>query len=156
MGGHNFPNLKLKPHWAACVTLTQSTQTSLSCMLNTQTSFFWEPWHSNLTELHSNLFFLEPWHSRTVTLKPSHACVIWPLACAHLTTCMRECSAGRQSPLWWATGPALSPLGWATGPCRPLVGRQDPLFFFCQEPRCKFEEKKLHLRPVTPHRGAGG
>ena len=33
------------------------------------------------------------------------------------------------------------------GPCRPWSGRQAP--FFCQEPRCEFEEKKLHLGPVA-------
>ena len=41
----------------------------------------------------------------------------------------------------------LSLLGWATGPCRPLGGRQ--ALFFCQGPRCEFEEKKLHLEPVV-------
>ena len=50
---------------------------------------------------------------------------------------------------------ALSPLGWATGSCRPLGGRQAPLFFFLQGLRCKFEEKKLHLSPVAPHRATG-
>ena len=54
-------------------------------------------------------------------------------------------------------GGTLSPLGWATGPCRPLGGRQAPLsFFFGHGPRCKFEEKKLHLGPVAPHRATGG
>ena len=67
---------------------------------------------------------------------------------------------GRQAP--------LSPAGWATGPpgaCRPgrLVGRlrdgrqgpvarwggDRPPLFFLQRLRCKFEEKKLHLSPVT-------
>jgi len=37
----------------------------------------------------------------------------------------------------------------ATGPCRPLgVGATGP-FFSLQGPRCEFEEKKLHLRPVA-------
>ena len=40
------------------------------------------------------------------------------------------------------------PQGWATGPCRPLGGATGPLFF-CQGPRCEFEEKKLHLGPVA-------
>ena len=35
--------------------------------------------------------------------------------------------------------------GW--GPCRPWGGRQ--ALFFCQGPRCEFEEKKLHLGPVA-------
>ena len=35
----------------------------------------------------------------------------------------------------------------ATGPCRPWGGRQAP--FFCQGPRCEFEEKKLQLEPVA-------
>ena len=39
----------------------------------------------------------------------------------------------------------LSPVGGATGP---------PLFFL-QGLRCKFEEKKLHLSPVAPHRATG-
>jgi len=47
-----------------------------------------------------------------------------------------------------------SPLGWATGPCRPLGGRQAP--FFCQGPRCEFEEKKLHLGPVALWGATGG
>ena len=48
---------------------------------------------------------------------------------------------------WWPGVKigALSPLGWATG----------PLFFFLQGLRCKFEEKKLHLSPVAPHRATG-
>ena len=148
MGGHNFPNLKLKPHWAACVTLTQSTQTSLSCMLDTQTSFFWEPWHSNLTELHSNLFFWEPWHSRTVTLKPSPACVIWPPACAHLTTCMRERSAGRQSPLWWATGPCC-PWGGRQAPVARWWGDRPPCFFL-PGTSLQIWRKKFTLRACRP------
>ena len=39
----------------------------------------------------------------------------------------------------------LSPVGGATGP---------PLFFL-QGLRCKFEEKKLHLSHVAPHRATG-
>ena len=43
------------------------------------------------------------------------------------------------------------------GPCRPLGGRHAPLlFFFGHGPRCKFEEKKLHLGHVAPHRATGG
>jgi len=135
MGGHNFPNLKLKPHWAACVTLTQSTQTSLSCMLDTQTSFFWEPWHSNLTELHSNLFFgnrdtQEPWHSNLHLHAWSdhlHA-LIWPPACVSA----------------------------ALGGSRPSGGRQAPLFFLPGTSLQIWRKKKLHLGPVAPHRATGG
>jgi len=44
-----------------------------------------------------------------------------------------------------------------SGPCRPPPnGRQAPVAlvgatgpFFCQGPRCEFEEKKLHLGPVA-------
>ena len=50
---------------------------------------------------------------------------------------------------------SLSPLGWATGACRPLGGRQASLFFFLQGLLCKFEEKKLHLSPVAPHKATG-
>ena len=52
-------------------------------------------------------------------------------------------------------GGRQSPLGWATGPCRPLRGRQAPVFF-CQEPRCKFEEKKIALRACRPPIGRPG
>ena len=38
----------------------------------------------------------------------------------------------------------LSPLGWATGP------------FFCQGPRCEFEEKKITLRACRPMGGDRG
>ena len=38
----------------------------------------------------------------------------------------------------------LSPLGWATGP------------YFCQGPRCEFEEKKIHLGPVALWEGDNG
>ena len=40
----------------------------------------------------------------------------------------------------------LSPIG---------VGGDRPLFFG-QGPRCKFEEKKLHLGSVAPHTATGG
>ena len=53
----------------------------------------------------------------------------------------------------------------ATGACRPWGGRQGPVarwggdrphsFFFLQGLRCKFEEKKLHLSTVAPHRATG-
>ena len=55
-----------------------------------------------------------------------------------------------------ARDPVAPPI--ATGPCRPWGGRQAPVarwgaagpLFFCQGPRCKFEEKKLQLGPVAP------
>ena len=53
----------------------------------------------------------------------------------------------------------------AGGPCRPRGGRQAPPVarwrgdrppFFFQGPRCKFEEKKLHLGPVALWGATGG
>ena len=43
------------------------------------------------------------------------------------------------------------------GPCRTPVapGVGDRPLFFWQGPRCKFEEKKLHLSHVAPHRATG-
>ena len=53
---------------------------------------------------------------------------------------------GGQGPVAPGVGDrGLSPVGGATGP---------PLFFL-QGLRCKFEEKKLHLSPVAPHRATG-
>ena len=48
----------------------------------------------------------------------------------------------------------LSPIQRATGACRPLGGRHAP--FFCQGPRCEFEEKKLHLGLVVLWEGDRG
>ena len=64
------------------------------------------------------------------------------------------------SPAGGATGPpggptGLSPLGWATGACRPLGGRQAPLFFFSRDFVANLKKKKLHLSPVAPHRATG-
>ena len=42
--------------------------------------------------------------------------------------------------------------GEKKGACRPPNGRQAP-FFFLQEPRCEFEEKKLHFGPVALWKG---
>ena len=50
---------------------------------------------------------------------------------------------------------------------RAYIGERDPVarwggdrppfhFFFGHGPRCKFEEKKLHLGPIAPHRAPGG
>ena len=48
---------------------------------------------------------------------------------------------GRQAPVAPPTGDRpLSPVGG---------GDRPPLHFFCQGPRCKFEEKKLQLGPVA-------
>ena len=52
---------------------------------------------------------------------------------------------GRQAP--------VAP-GVGDRPCPPLGGRQAP--FFCQGPRCEFEEKKLHLGPVALWGATGG
>ena len=41
-------------------------------------------------------------------------------------------------------------------PVAPGVGDRPPCIFFGQGPRCKFEEKKLHLGSVAPHRATGG
>ena len=41
-------------------------------------------------------------------------------------------------------------------PVAPGVGDRPPCIFFGQGPRCKFEEKKLHLGHVAPHRATGG
>ena len=47
--------------------------------------------------------------------------------------------------------------GEATAPVARWGGRHAPLlFFFGHGPRCKFEEKKLHLVPVAPRRSTGG
>ena len=55
---------------------------------------------------------------------------------------------GREDPVAPGVGDRpLSPMGG---------GRQAPLHFFGQRPRCKFEEKKLHLGHVAPHRATGG
>ena len=57
--------------------------------------------------------------------------------------------------------PPLSPAGGATGPpggptgLSPVGGATGPPLFFLQGLRCKFEEKKLHLSPVAPHRATG-
>jgi len=66
---------------------------------------------------------------------------------------------------WRKKRGGLSPPQRATGACRPPLGRQGPvarwggdmppLFFFLQGLLCKFEEKKLHLSPVAPHRVTG-
>ena len=60
---------------------------------------------------------------------------------------------GRQAPCRArGLGPAVAQ-GGATGPCR-LLGGDRPLFL--QGPRCKFEEKKLHLGPVALWGATGG
>ena len=75
-----------------------------------------------------------------------------------------------RSPVGGATGPPCRPQEGRPAPlagplaCRPWGGRQGPVArwggdrppsFFFQGLRCKFEEKKLHLSHVAPHRATG-
>ena len=64
------------------------------------------------------------------------------------------------SPAGGATGPpggptGLSPLGWATGACRPLGGRQAPLFFFSRDFVANLK-KKNYISALSPPIGRPG